>query len=82
MRRGVVSILLVLFVTLASVVNADTIRTKDGKEFEGRITEQTDKYVRLRTGYGDLTIPRSEIESIKMSASRIHLKDAGSWRAS
>lgn len=74
-RRLVISVLLTLFIALASVTYADTVRTKDGKEFEGKITEQTDEYVRLRTGYGDLTIPRSDIESIKVSASRIHLKD-------
>ena len=74
-KRLVISLLLTLFIALASVTYADTVRTKDGKEFEGKITEQTDEYVRLRTGYGDLTIPRSDIESIKVSASKIHLKD-------
>ncbi len=75
MRGLCISVLLTLLMALASVAYADTIKTKDGKEFEGRITEQTDEYVRLRTGYGDLTIPRSDIESIKMSSSRVHLKD-------
>jgi tetratricopeptide (TPR) repeat protein len=68
-------VLLTLFVALASVAQADTVKTKDGKELEGKITEQTDKYVRLRTGYGELTIPRSDIESIRISGSKIHLKD-------
>jgi tetratricopeptide (TPR) repeat protein len=68
-------VLLALFIALASAVYADTIVTRDGKKLEGRITEQTDEYVRLRTGYGDLTIPRSEIKSIELSATKVHLKD-------
>ena len=75
MKKFVVAFLLALFLAVTSVSVADTIVTRDGKKWEGTITEQTDEYVRLKTGFGELNIPRSEIEAIKISSSQIHLKD-------
>lgn len=75
MRRLFVSVLLGLVLALSPVAYADVIKTKDGKKLEGKITEQTKEFVRLRTGYGDLTIPRAEIDSITISFSTIHFKD-------
>lgn len=74
-KRLTFVMLLVLVLAAASVGYGDVVKTKDGKELEGKVTGQTKDYVRLRTGYGELTIPRADIESITISTTTVHLKD-------
>ncbi|MFW6159385.1 MAG: PDZ domain-containing protein [Planctomycetota bacterium] len=54
--------LLILFTILAGVARADTIHTRSGEVLKGRIVSQTKKAITIRSRYGSLTIPRSDIK--------------------
>ena len=44
-----------------NVASGRTLRTKDGQTFVGKVIEETEKHIRLKTPYGELTVPRSSI---------------------
>ena len=46
----------------AGLVHAKSIRTTDGQTLVGEVLEETEEYIRLKTKYGELTIPRKEIK--------------------
>jgi RNase P/RNase MRP subunit p29 len=74
MRKYLAFLLLVTVFLLFSSVSAEVIRFKDGDEVTGKIIDETDKLVKVKTRYGELTIPREEIESIKKHLVRVILK--------
>lgn len=45
----------------AGSATGDTVRTKDGQTLIGRVLEQTNNYVRLRTEYGELKVPGAQV---------------------
>jgi hypothetical protein len=54
-----------LLVTLsASVVLADVLVFKDGRQLEGTVVEETDAWVRIKTRFGTQKIDRSQIREI------------------
>jgi len=56
---------LILAVALCGVANAEMIRMKSGKEFEGTISERTDQYIKVDIGEGlSVTYFLDEIEDI------------------
>jgi len=58
--------LLVLVIVASSIVSAETIQFKSGKEIEGKIVEKTDKHIKLDIGVGmPITYFLDEIESIQ-----------------
>ncbi len=68
-----------LFVLLALVWSAsacgDTIQTKSGETIKGRILEETKEQVRIRTRYGELTVPRADIKRHTRATYLVELKD-------
>ena len=60
---------LVVMMTCVTTVGADTVKLSDGRVFEGRITDETKKYVKMDTRFGRKTFRRREIaELVKESA--------------
>lgn len=56
---------------VAVMLPADTVVTKDGKKLEGRILEEKDGHVVIRTyGNGDITVPRADVRSLTRGRSR------------
>jgi hypothetical protein len=74
MRLYLTFLLLTAVFLLASSASAEVIRFKDGDEVTGKIIEETDKLVKVKTRYGELIIPREDIESIKKHLVRVILK--------
>jgi len=60
----------VLFVGAALVAD-DIVRTKDGKSYRGKIVSRTTELVRLKTPYGELRIPTSDIRLIERELERL-----------
>ena len=60
----VIALTLALFLSLASSAQADEVRFKDRTVF-GTVTNISSDGVALDTGYGVVTVPLAEIESIK-----------------
>ena len=71
MKRAfvVLSILLV-----AAVLNAETIKMKDGNLISGSIVAQTEYTLNLATSYGTITLNQREIEQILPDKHRLVLK--------
>lgn len=64
--RQVFQLLLVgLFVLGCGVLLADGIELKKGDRITGKIIKETDDSVVIKTAYGNMTIPRSEIKRIE-----------------
>jgi hypothetical protein len=57
-----------LFLCLASIGSADTIRLKNGGSLEGVIVKEADGALVVRLKYATVTIDRSDIESIEKKA--------------
>jgi hypothetical protein len=76
MKKVTLFILVLLFISSVSL--ADTIFLKDGKSLEGKVISQSESEVKLRTEYGTLTIPRSDIERIDMVPAKLIFKDGRS----
>jgi TolA-binding protein/pimeloyl-ACP methyl ester carboxylesterase len=62
MRRLSLPLLLLL---AAPAVRADLIRLKNGSVIEGKVIARTAEAIRLKTGDGEMSVPRSRIESIE-----------------
>jgi len=65
MRR----LFIVVLGVLAGTVGADVVRLKNGRSFEGKIIEETEREVKLRTGGGEVTLTREQIEAIERGES-------------
>ncbi|MHC4606891.1 MAG: LSm family protein [Planctomycetota bacterium] len=65
-----------LLAALPAAIGADQVTTKDGKKYKGRILEQTDEGVTIRT-YADgvVTIPKSRIKKVRKSPSKFNAYD-------
>jgi tetratricopeptide (TPR) repeat protein len=75
MRKRLAFLLLVSIFFLVSSLYAEVVRFKNGDEVMGKIIEQTDKLVKVKTRYGELSIPREEIEWIKPQLVRVIMKN-------
>lgn len=60
----VILLLLILNLCLPSILLAETVALKSGKTIEGKITEKTDKYIKIDFDGTPLTFFLDEIESI------------------
>jgi hypothetical protein len=76
MKRATLFILIIIFVSSVSL--ADTVFLKDGKSLEGKVVSQNESEVELRTEYGTLTIPRSDIERVDIEPAKLTFKDGRS----
>jgi len=68
----------VFFVFLALAARADTVVTRDGQKFSGRIVEETPGSLTIRSRYGTLRVPRKEVKTHRRSVYVIKLKDGSS----
>lgn len=59
---------------VASLASADTVQTKGGETFKGRVVEDTKEQVRLKTPYGVLAFPRAEIARHDRATYRVVLR--------
>jgi len=57
------------------VAPADTIQTKTGETIKGRVLEETKQHVKIRTAYGELTLPRPAIRRHTRPTYVVELKD-------
>ena len=48
--------------TAAGSVCGDSVRTKDGQTFIGDVVEETDDHIRVKTKYGEVTVPKKQIK--------------------
>lgn len=71
MKRSVFAICLVL---AAAVLQAETIKMKDGELISGSILSQTEYTLNLATSYGNITLNQREIEAILPDKHRLILK--------
>ncbi len=71
MKRALV-VLYVLLIT--AVLNAETIKMKDGNLISGSIVAQTEYTLNLATSYGTITLNQREIEQILPDKHRLVLK--------
>ena len=55
----------------AGLLADDIVRTKDGKSYRGKIVSRDGKLVRLKTPYGELRIPTSDITAIERELERL-----------
>jgi len=55
----------------AVLVADDIVRTKDGKSYRGKIVSRSAELVRLKTPYGELRIPTSDIRVIERELERL-----------
>jgi len=55
-------LLLALLLCIAGVLRADSIQTKLGDRFKGRVVREDAQQVVFRTEYGELTIPRADVK--------------------
>ncbi len=55
---------------------SDTIQTKSGETFKGRVIEETKEGLLLRTAYGDLNIPAGEVRSHARATYVVELADS------
>jgi translation initiation factor IF-1 len=61
---------------LAAVAGqGDTLQTKTGETFKGRIIEETSEHLRVRTQFGDLTVPKAQIRSHERTRYVVKLKN-------
>jgi hypothetical protein len=60
----VLAFLLVVPELFLSALLADVIHFKDGRKLEGKILEETDASVRIKTPYGEVTVERKQILKI------------------
>jgi RNase P/RNase MRP subunit p29 len=67
--------LAVLSVCLALTARADTVITKDGQRFSGRVVEETPETLKIRGKYGTLTVPKKDVRSHGRSVYLVELKD-------
>jgi len=61
--KGVFFVFFCLLVTVALM--GDTVITTDGRVLKGKITEETEDIVRLKTPLGEIVVRRDEIEEIR-----------------
>ncbi len=66
--------LLIICLTAASVLSAETIKMKDGNLITGSIVSQTEYVLNLTTSYGTITLNQKEIEEILPDKHRVVLK--------
>ena len=59
--RSIALLLCLLLCTSVAVMRGDSIRTKDGQTFIGKVVEETDDHIRIQTKFGEIVIPRKEI---------------------
>ena len=50
--------------TSAHIAPADTVELKDGRVFEGKVTKQDSKSVKIKTSFGELEFPRKDVVKI------------------
>ena len=70
MRLLPVLVVCLLFVG-AGLLADDIVHTKDGKSYRGKIVSRDGKLVRLKTPYGELRIPTSDITAIERELERL-----------
>jgi C-terminal processing protease CtpA/Prc len=64
-----------ILLLIGSIAGADIVQTKTGEIFKGRVVEQTEEYVKLRSQFGELTIPNDKLKSHNKVTYTITLKD-------
>jgi tetratricopeptide (TPR) repeat protein len=67
MKKSAAMVVLIFLLVAVSTVSADTIVLKDGRKFDGQITGEDSNTVKLKTKYGTLTFPHSDIANIERS---------------
>ena len=50
---------------IASLGSTDIIRFKDGRKVEGKVEEETDEYVKIKSRFGAVKVPRGDIEAVE-----------------
>jgi RNase P/RNase MRP subunit p29 len=70
-----VSLVAFTLLLASSIVFADTIQTKTGETFKGRVLEETHEYVRIRSQFGELSIPRAQLKKHDRTTYVVELKD-------
>ena len=72
MKRSMI-LILGLVLVLHTLAVADEVILKTGKVIKGEVTEETTGSVTVETRYGTLTIPRGDIESVRVERRRNEL---------
>lgn len=70
MRTG-----LLVLLAIGTALLADVVKLRDGREFEGKIVEQNDLEIKLKTPMGALTLKRADILEIIAKKSTVELMD-------
>jgi len=73
MRRVVVVLVLVSLLVWTAVFAEDVIHTKDGKRFSGKLESFDGKIAVLKTKYGTLKVPASDIEYLVREMWRVKI---------
>jgi hypothetical protein len=68
-------IVLALALCAACTASADTVETRDGMRLKGRVVEETNAHVRVRTPYGVVAVPRSAVRRHARAVYVVELKD-------
>ena len=68
-------VLVLMLALAAGTASADTLQTKSGETIKGRVLEETQAHVRIRTRYGELTVPRGDVRRHTRATYAVKLKD-------
>ena len=73
-------ILSAILIYQTSNCSADTVTFKNKQSMEGVITEEAENYIILDIGCGTITLPRTDIDSIKKSSSPANTAIVENWK--
>lgn len=66
---------LLVLLAFSATLLADVVKLRDGREFEGKIVEQNDQEIKLKTPMGALTLKRADILSIEAKMSTVEIME-------
>lgn len=75
--RKVLSVLLFSAVILCQTIRAEEIQLKDGTKIAGKLIGVTGDTLQIKTAYGEIQVPRTEVISINFSENQTKLAQGG-----